>query len=58
MSQKKGADLFVVVGDLLNEWQQLAHQGQHQARFGAGEDHIGLQLPRIAQRGVISSKPT
>ncbi len=49
MGQKKGADLFVIVGNLLNEWQQLAHQGQHQARFGAGEYHIGLQLRLVQQ---------
>ena len=49
MGQKKGADLFVIVGNLFHEWQQLAHQGQHQARFGACEDHIGLQL-RVVQQ--------
>ena len=26
------------------QWQQLTHQGQHQARFGAGDDRIGLQM--------------
>src|SRR5437588_504534 len=49
MGQKKGADLFVIVGNLFHEWQQLAHQGQHQARFGASEDHIGLQLRLVQQ---------
>src|SRR2546429_447430 len=49
MGQKKGVDLFVIGGNLFHEWQQLAHQGQHQARFGASEDHIGLQL-RVVQQ--------
>src|SRR5712691_5883031 len=49
MGQKKGVDLFVIVGNLFHEWQQLAHQGQHQARFGASEDHIGLQLRLVQQ---------
>ncbi len=49
MGQKKGVDLFVIVGNLFHEWQQLAHQGQHQARFGASEDHIGLQLRLLQQ---------
>src|SRR5450755_914405 len=48
MGQKKGVDLFVIVGKLFNQCQQLAHQNQHQARFGAREDHIPLQL-RLVQ---------
>src|SRR5450755_2116152 len=48
MRQKKGADLFVIVGNLFHKWQQLAYHGQHQARFGAREDRIGLQL-RVVQ---------
>lgn len=42
MGQKKGADRFVIVGNLFNEWQQLANLGQQQARCGACEYHIAL----------------
>src|SRR5450631_1720597 len=49
MGQKKGADLFVIVGNLGKKWQQLADQGQHQARFGAGKNPIGLQLRLLQQ---------
>jgi hypothetical protein len=48
MGQKKGVDLFVIVSNLLHEWQQLARWGQHQARFRASEDHIPLHL-RLVQ---------
>jgi hypothetical protein len=44
MGQKKGLNLLVVLGNLLDEWLQLGQQGQQQARFGAGCDRIGLQV--------------
>ncbi len=44
MSQKKGVNLLVILRNLLNEWQQLAYQHQHQARFGVGHHRISLQL--------------
>ena len=44
MGQKKGGNLLVVLSNLFNEWHQLTHQGYHQARFGAGDDGIGLQM--------------
>src|SRR5690242_11538620 len=44
MGQKKGVNLLVVLSNLFNEWQQLTHQGHHQARFGPGDDGIGLQM--------------
>ena len=44
MGQKKGGNLLVVLSNLFKEWQQLTHQGHHQARFGAGDDGIGLQM--------------
>src|SRR5260370_17288362 len=47
MSQKKGVNLLVILCNLFNEWQQLAHQDQHQARFGAGEPRISLQVGMV-----------
>ena len=44
MSQKKGADLLVILLDLLDQRQQLTHQRQHQTRFGARGDGISLQM--------------
>ena len=44
MGQKKGANLLVILPDLLEQWQQLTHQHQHQTRFGAGGDSIGPQV--------------
>src|SRR2546423_5326413 len=44
MGQKKGGNLLVVLSNLCKEWQQLTHQSQHQARFGPGDDGIGLQM--------------
>ena len=44
MRQKKGLDLLVVGSDLFDEWQQLGHQRQHQARLRAGGDHGSQQL--------------
>ena len=44
MGQKKGANLLVILLDLLEQRQQLTHQHQHQTRFGAGGDSIGLQV--------------
>ena len=44
MGQKKGVDLLVIVGDLLNQGQQLADQGQQQARFCPHRGSSGLQL--------------
>src|SRR5579885_682913 len=43
MTQKKAGDLLVVVGNLLEQRFQLGHQSQHQPRFGAGRDLIGVQ---------------
>ena len=44
MRQKKGANLLVILLDLLKQRQQLTHQRQHQTRFGAGCHRIGLQM--------------
>ena len=44
MGQKKGANLLVILRNLLDQRQQLTHQHQHQTRFGAGGDGISLQM--------------
>ena len=44
MGQKKGVNLLVILSNLLDQWQELVHQNQHQARFGAGRHRIGLQM--------------
>src|SRR5437764_9616760 len=44
MGQKKGLNLFIVLSNLLEQRQQLTHQHQHQARFGARDHGIGLQM--------------
>jgi hypothetical protein len=44
MAQKKARDLLVILSNLLHQRQELAHQGQHQTRFGAGGDRISSQL--------------
>src|SRR6266487_4605626 len=44
MSQKKGGNLLVILSNLCDQWQQLTHQRQHQARFGARGHDIGLQV--------------
>ena len=44
MGQKKGANLLIILLDLLKQRQQLTHQRQHQTRFGAGCHRIGLQM--------------
>jgi hypothetical protein len=44
MGQKKGVNLLVILRNLLNQRQQLAHQHQHQTRFGARGDGIGLHM--------------
>ena len=44
MGQKKGVDLLVIGGNLLNQRQQLADQSQHQAQFRAGRDGISCQM--------------
>ncbi len=44
MGQKKGVNLPVVLSDLLEQWQQLIHQHQHQTRFGACGHRISLQM--------------
>ncbi len=49
MSQKKGADLLVIGGDLLKERQELSHQRPHQLRLGPGGNRIGVQK-RLMQR--------
>jgi hypothetical protein len=43
MPQKKAFDLLVIVSNLLEERFQLVYQGQHQPRFGARRDRVGLQ---------------
>jgi len=44
MGQKKGANLLVILRNLLDQRQQLTHQHQHQTRFGARGDGIGLHM--------------
>jgi len=44
MSQKKGVNLLVILSNLLDQGQELVHQNQHQARFGAGRHSISLQV--------------
>src|SRR5260370_13772514 len=44
MSQKKGANLLIILSNLLNQRQQLTGQHQHQSRFGACGDGISLQM--------------
>ena len=44
MRQKKGANLLIILRNLLDQRQQLTHQHQHQARFGARGDGISLQM--------------
>jgi hypothetical protein len=48
--QKKRGDLLIVGRDLLQQWQQLSDQRQHQARLRAKRDGISHQmrwLPRL-----------
>ncbi len=42
MREKKLFDHLVDLRDLLNQWQKLPEQNQHQARFGAGRDGISV----------------
>lgn len=44
MSQKKAGNLLVILSNLLNPWQQLTHQDQHQTRFGSGHHGISLHM--------------
>src|SRR6266487_1790005 len=44
MGQKKGADLLIILSDLLHQRQQLTNQRQHQTRLGASGHRVGLQL--------------
>ena len=44
MRQKKGANLLIILRNVLDQRQQLTHQHQHQARFGARGDGISLQM--------------
>ena len=44
MRQKKGRNLLILGGNLLDERDQLADQRQHQTRFGTGGDRISLQV--------------
>src|SRR5437763_7963318 len=44
MGQKKGLNLLVVLRHLLDQRQELAHQCQHQTRFGSGDYRISLQM--------------
>ncbi len=44
MGQKKGADLLIILSDLLAQRQQLTHQGEHQTRLATRGHRVGLQL--------------
>ena len=44
MRQKKGANLLIILSNLLNQRQQLTRQHQHQSRFGACGDGISLHM--------------
>ena len=47
MGQKKGTDLLIVGGDILDHDQQLFDQRQHQARLSAHDDWVGDQLGTV-----------
>jgi hypothetical protein len=49
MAQKKARNLLVVVGDLLNQGEELAHQREQQTRLGTGRDGISYQLRLMQQ---------
>ena len=44
MGQKKGGNLLIILSDLLDQWQQLTYQHQHQACFAARGHGISLQM--------------
>ncbi len=47
MGQKKGLNLLVVLRNLLDQWQELTHQRQHQTRFGVCpqlEQKVGIGI--------------
>src|SRR5579863_5698645 len=44
MGQKKVSNLLVIGGDLLDQWQELGCQSQHQSRLGARGNRISMQL--------------
>src|SRR5437764_2824342 len=44
MGQKKGLNLLVILSNLLDQWQQLTDQRQHQTRFGTRRHCISLQM--------------
>jgi hypothetical protein len=44
MGQKKGADLLIILSNLLDQRQQLTDQRQHQTRLGASSHRVSLQL--------------
>ena len=47
MTQKKGADSFVIASELLDHDQQLLNQREHQARLGAHDDLSGTQVGTV-----------
>src|SRR6266487_2794720 len=49
MAQKKALNFLIIGGDLLDDWQELADQGQRQARPGPDCHVISLQLGLVDQ---------
>src|SRR6266536_1769283 len=47
MGQKKGSDLLIVGGQILDDDQQWLGQGKHQARFGSHDLLFGHQLRTV-----------
>ena len=55
MGQKKGANLLVILSNLLDQRQQLTHQHQHQTRFGAGDHGISLQMWLVQPLKIVAA---
>ena len=53
MTQKKALNLLIVVSNLLEKRFQLVYQGQHQPRFRAGRDCVGLQTRKLETRNNL-----
>src|SRR6266699_5203872 len=49
MAQKKALNFLIIGGNLLDDWQELADQGQRQARLGPDRHFISLQLGLMQQ---------
>jgi len=58
MSQKKGADLLIVDGNILDHHQQLLDQGEHQTLFGTDDDRARFQLGTMQFRDDLRGCPS